>query len=252
MPETFDSEIGDAHERKKPDSSFSTEFRGASDSLIERERPSPALDVGRGSGWIVWLILALALLGGGGYALWYWSEPIGAWIAGWKRDEAAPPAPEQPAEVVPEPAKPEPTEPEPVFEIDDSPTKPPTPVVVGGDELPVEQLDDPNKPAKIRSGATAARGGKVSLPDVNAKLSAVDTALEGCWESAIADPATKRPVSLTLRFTIKASGGASAIEVDGGAPESVQSCVRSALPSDGWPKPSDGVEANISRTWSLE
>ena len=83
------------HERK-PDSSFSTEFRGASDSLIERDqRPDPIGGGGRGGRVLLVIVLLAGVLGGGGYALWYWSEPIGECIASWKID-APPAAPVEP------------------------------------------------------------------------------------------------------------------------------------------------------------
>ncbi|MFO7566076.1 MAG: hypothetical protein R6X02_25755 [Enhygromyxa sp.] len=256
MPETFSSEIGDVHERPQAATSFSTEFRGASDSLIDRERQPRLIGRSRGAKVLVIMVLVAGLLGGGGFALWYWAEPVGEWLASLNPSDAPAPAPEpaptQPA-AAPEPA---PKEPEPTPPLDDppagdgasvAPTPMPTPI---GGELPVEELDNPIKPAKVKSGATSARG-RVSIPSVNAKLTAVDTAIEGCWEGAIADPQTKRPATLTLRFTIGQDGGASGISVTGSAPSSLTSCVRGALPGSGWPKPSD-AEATITRSWTLE
>lgn len=260
MPETFSSEIG--HVQRDAGSSFANEFRGASDSLIERDRPPRPLEASRRARRIVLSIVLLAgVLGGGGYALWYWSEPIGEWIASWNRSEkpAAEPTPtdaDEPAQAESEPVV-EP-EPEPVVEPE-PPTEPanpqPTieaPPIPPGEGLPVEPLDVPaSKPASVKAGATSVRG-KVASSTVTAKLATVDAALEGCWASAAAKPETKRPANVRLRFSIKWNGRAFGVAVDGDAPKQLRECVREALPSSGWPQPRDGGEASVSRSWTLE
>ena len=271
MPETFSSEIGHV-QREDEGSSFTNEFRGASDSLIERDRPPRPLDVGRRTRRVLWTVVLLAgVLGGGGWALWYWSEPIGEWIASWNPGEE-PASTTAPVEAV-EPAQPEPEqpsepEPPPVFGIKGAPegssSEPPNPPPIDttqpqpqpsepGEGLPVESLDGPppSKAASVSIGATSVRG-KVASATVSSRLAPVDAALEACWTSAAAKPETKRPASVNLRFGIKWNGRTFAIAVDGDALESVRECVRKALPSSGWPQPRDGGEASVTRSWSLE
>jgi hypothetical protein len=258
VPETFDSNIGDEHERERlPDRSFSNEFLGASDSLIERDRPARQVDVARRSrrGMYVLMLLA-ALLGGGGWAFWYWSQPIGEWIASWGAREQPKPAPveePEPAPAQPEPAPPEPAppEPEPVPEPTAPETPPPRidPPVSG--ELPVEPLDIPTAAASVAIGATSVRG-QVSSATVGSRLAAVDTALGECWTTEAAKPETKRPTTVTLRFGIKWNGKTFGVTVEGDVPKAISSCVRTALPTAGWPQPRDGGEATVSRSWTLE
>lgn len=264
VPETFSDEIHGVHERNGPESSFTNEFRGASDSLIERDRPPRALDIGRRARRVFATVVLLgAVLGGGGWALWYWSEPIGEWIASWNRSEAPASTPEQIEQVEPAPPEPAPSEPPPVFGVKGAPegtidTPPPidTPDTSGttepGEGLPVEPLDAPgSKAASVTIGASSVRG-KVASTSVNSRLATVDAALEGCWASAAAKPETKRPATVNLRFGIKWNGRTFAIAIDGDAPKSVVDCIRKALPSSGWPQPRDGGEATVSRSWSLE
>lgn len=277
MPETFSSEIG--HVQPNSDrSSFNDEFRGASDSLIERDRPPHPIHVGRRGRRLLFVIVVLAVLGSGGWAVWYWSEPIGEWIASWNRSEAPvsasdPVEPEEPAQPEPVPSEPEPepvfgvkgapegSEPAPPIEppidnptIDNPAIDPPQPIEPG-EGLPVEPLDTPptstSKAASVAVAATNVRG-KVASASVSSKLAVVDKALEGCWTSAAAKPETKRPASVKLRFGIKWNGRAFGIAVEGDAPEAVRKCVREAVPSSGWPQPRDGGEAQVSRDWSLE
>lgn len=273
VPETFSSEIG--HVQREDDrASFTNEFRGASDSLIERDRPPRPLDVSRRPRRVLLATVLLAgLLGGGGWALWYWSEPIGEWIASWNPSQApaSTPEPVEPVESAqPEPEQP--SEPEPPREfgvkgapegssseapstpspIDTPQPQPSEPGSEPGEGLPVEPLDtSPSKAASVAIGATSVRG-KVASSTVSSRLAPVDAALETCWASAAAKPETKRPASLNLRFGIKWNGRAFGIAVDGDAPESVRECVREALPSSGWPQPRDGGEATVTRSWSLE
>jgi hypothetical protein len=257
VPETFDSKISHEHERERlPERSFSNAFLGASDSLIERDQPPRQIDVARRSrrGMYV-LMLIVALLVGGGWAFWYWAEPIGEWIASLgPGHEPAPPSEQQPEpapveEPEPAPVQPEvaPPEPEPI-----QPETPPPPIAppVAG-ELPVEPLDTPNAPAKSVVGTTTVRG-QVSSATVGSRLAAVDTALGECWTTAAAEPETKRPATVTLHFVIKWSGKASGIKVDGDVPDTVSSCVRKAVPTGGWPQPRDGGEATVTRSWRLE
>jgi hypothetical protein len=274
VPETFSSEIGHV----QPDSdraSFNDEFRGASDSLIDRDRPPHPIDIGRRTRRVVFVVMLLAaVFGGGGWALWYWSEPIGEWIASWNRGEAPAPAAAPSEQVEPAQPEPEPSELEPprVFGVKGAPegsettlVEPPIDPSVEppidpaspsepGEGLPVESLDAPppaGKPASVVLGDTSVRG-KVASGTVSSRLAAVDAALEACWASAVAKPETKRPATVKLRFGIKWNGRAYAIAVDGDAPASVTKCVREAVPTSGWPQPRDGGEAQVSRSWSLE
>ncbi len=265
MPETFSSEIGDLHERRGDRPSFTNEFEGASDSLIERERPPRPIDVGRrGRRLMFWLIFSLALVGGGGWALWYWSESIGEWIASWNASDEPEPTVQpqtEPTPVEQPPAEPKPTK---VFGVkgapeDSEPTTPVTPPTIptDGESLPVVPLDSPPanqptvKPASVVTASTSVRG-KVSSAKIGSKLAVVDTALKGCWTTAAAKPETKRPASLSSSFSIKWNGRLLSSSVTGDAPESVKACVREALPSSGWPQPRDGGEGQVTRTWTLE
>lgn len=271
MPETFSSEIGDVHARRGDQPSFTNEFRGASESLIERERPPGLIDVGRrGRRVALVLVLLVLVLGGGGWALWYWSEPIGEWILSWGADEPAEPA----VAVEPEPADVAPDEgaasdqPERVFGVqgagDGGPAAPPSDAPPS-DAAPSDAAVEPPPPepapvvppapavtpATIEITATTVQG-RVASSTVSARLAPVETALEGCWEQAAAKPGAKRPVDLRLRFSIKWNGRAFGIAVTGGAPEAVRTCVRRAVPTSGWPHPSDGGDAVVTRTWTLE
>ncbi len=205
-------------------------------------------------------ILILALLGGGGFSLWYWSAPIGEWIASWNPDEApaqadaeaeAPDAPE------PEPA-PEPAQPPKVFGVkgaegsEPEPAQPSTsPPTSAGEPAPVEPQPVEQPPARVSVAATSVRG-QVSRARVEAQLAAVDEALERCWAAAAAKPGIRRPAALTLSFAIKWNGRLISSSVSGDAPAAVEACAREALPSSGWPLPRDGGEGRVSREWALE
>ena len=277
VKESFSSELGELPDR--PGDSFSNEFRGASMSTIERERPPRALDIGRGGRRLMLgLILGLAALGGGGWALWYWSEPIGEWIASWNPSES--PAgeagsavadgaePAEPVEPVPPSVEPDPTPvaPEPGTLVEPVPPAPlPQPIpggelpvepldrVDGEDPLPVEPLDRPptgpdGRVEAVSVTATTVRG-RVSESTVTARLAPVDEALAACWAKAAA--AHGRPANLSLRFTIKWNGRAQGVLVGGDAPDAVERCVEEAVPTSGWPQPRDGGEASVSRQWKL-
>jgi hypothetical protein len=254
VPETFSSEIADVDERRG-EPSFTSEFRGASDSLIERDRPPRALDIGRrGRRMMLVLILSVAALGGGGWALWYWSEPIGEWIASFGSDaEQQPAAADEPPPAEPAVVEPPPAEPEKVFGVKGAPegserpsTQPPAVTAPPG-ELPSE----PSKPASVTVASTSIRG-KVSSASVGSRLAGVETALQGCWTSAAAKPETKRPATLTVRLGIKWNGRLLSTTIEGDAPDSVEGCVREALPGSGWPQPRDGGDATVERSWTLE
>jgi hypothetical protein len=220
--ESFSSEIGDVHERRGDRPSFTNEFLGASESLIEEHRPPRILDAGRrGRRLMLGIILGCAALTGGGWALWYWSAPIGEWIAGLGRqgDDASAEAPAE-AEAPPEAPTPAP--------------QPATPPELG---------------SKIQTTATQVRG-KVSDASVANRLAPVDAALPGCWAAAVKAGATQS-VNLELSFQIRWSGRANAVAVTGGS-EALNKCVRAAVPGGGWPKPSDGGDAKVIRRWTLD
>lgn len=261
MPRTFGSDIGHVQERGS-DQSFSDEFRGASDSLIERDRPPRPLDIGRrGRRMMFWLIFAIVVVAGGGTALWYWSEPIGEWIASWNAADEPQPATDtqepEPAPVQDPPTEPDPTKVFGVKGVEGSETSMPVvdPPVdpTGGEGVPVEPLDTEPlpKPASVSVASTTIRG-KVSSASVGSRLAVVDKALEGCWTSAAARPETKRPATLTLSFGIKWNGRSLSSSIEGDAPAAVQACVREALPGSGWPQPRDGGDASVVRRWTLE
>lgn len=194
------------------------------------------------------IVLLTGLLGGGGYALWYWSEPIGEWIASWTADWAAEDEPaDEPAVVEPEPETP--TEPAREFGVqgvqDDSETPSTKTPPVQPEPAPVPTI------ASIETASTAVSG-KVSSSTVKARLAPVDAALKGCWQTAASKPETKRSVELRLRFSIKWNGRSFGVSVTGEAPESVRTCVRDALPRTGWPQPRDGGDANVTRVWTLK
>jgi hypothetical protein len=270
--ESFSSEIGDPPGSRGD--SFSNEFRGASASLIERDRPPRNLDIGRRARrTIFWLLVVVGVLGGGGWALWYWSEEVGAWIASWNADDVADDGPEAEAEAeaegqadVVDPAA-EPTSETPATSGPAAPGPAPLPGPIPG-ELPVEPLDTLDTPGSLAGGLpvepldTSSSGGRVSVvattvrgrvtqSRVSARLTAVDEALAGCWTTTVA-AAHGRPASLTLRFAIKWNGRLVSVRLTGDAPDAVQRCVREALPSGGWPQPTDGGDAQVTREWRLQ
>lgn len=261
-PETFSSELGDAHEHGEPKrDSFSNEFRGASASLIERDRP-PSINGGRGRvALALAVVLLFALLGGSGWALWYWREPIGQWIAGLGQQtepvaESEPEAPALPAAAAPDlPAEPAV---EKTFGIRGAPNgseplatpEPPQPATTPQD--PTAQPAQPDPPVQpppsggsIQIVSTNVRG-KVAGATVNARLAKLDDALAGCWTKA----GGTGPIELVLSFGIKWNGRVQSISVRGGS-EALHTCVRAALPTSGWPQPRDGGEATVTRTWKL-
>lgn len=260
MPETFSSEIGEPHglDPRERDS-FNTEFRGASDSLIRNDRPKPIGGRGRTGIFLIVLVFAAPLLGFAAFALWYWSEPIGSWIAG--LGSPGEPAVETESEGEPEevaakldlPAEPpvekvfgikgapdgsepapEPQQPDPPQQPDQQPQPPPD---------PPPQPDSPG--AKIETISTNVRG-KVSSSSIHSRLSKVDEALAKCWAGAGA----AGPVELVLSFGIKWNGKLQGISLRGGS-ETLHGCVRQALPTSGWQQPSDGGDASVTRTWKL-
>jgi hypothetical protein len=260
-PETFSSELGDVHEHGKPKrDSFSDEFRGASASLIEKDRP-PAIDRSGRVGIAVLLVLLIMAITFCGFMLWYFAEPIGHWFAGLGRQSEAvaeiePEAPEPAVAVTPdlpaEPAvekvfgirgapdgsgplpTPEPSLPEPP--LSEPPVQPPPPVP------PVQPSPSGSN---IQIMTTDVRG-KVSSSAIETRLAKLDEALAGCWAKA----GGTGPVELVLSFGIKWNGSAQGISLRGGS-EALHACVRAALPTSGWPQPRDGGEAKVTRTWKL-
>lgn len=196
--------------------------------------------------------------------MWYWSAPLGAWIGGIGRDtdDAATTEDAEPVEVAPTPEVeplPTPDQPEKVFGIrggpDDHVPTPELPAELPPElppELPVEpQTPDAPPPAtstKIQTTATQVRG-KVSSGAVASRLAVVDAALPSCWADAVKAGATG-PVVLELSLTIKWSGSANSIGVTGGS-DPLNKCVRAAVKGSGWPKPSDGGDASVTRSWTL-
>jgi hypothetical protein len=250
-PETFSSELHDVHERRPGDrDSFNDEFRGASDSLIASDRPELVGGRGRGAVIAMAVTLMLPVLIGGGLALWYWSVPIGHWLAGTEpQDEStAEPEPEaaEPVAVTPTPDAPPQPAVEKVFGIRGTPDgSEPSPTTA-----PV-QADPPLQPdasaGTIAAVSTTVRG-NVGSTAVNAELDELDAALLACHAKAGASGS----VELVLSFGITRDGNLQAISLGGGS-EALHACVREALPTSGWPQPLDGGdgEASVSRTWKL-
>jgi hypothetical protein len=250
-PETFSSELRDVHERRGVDrDSFNDEFRGASDSLIAKERPP--LVGGRGRGAVVALVvtLMLPLLLGGGIALWVWKVEIGNWLAGngpQVEPAVAPePSPEANEQAVTTPTPDPPPEPavERVFGIRGAPdpSEPdPTPEPA--------QPDPPAQPTpssnEVEAVSTTVRG-NVASTAVNANLDKVDAALVDCWAKA----GVSGPVELELSFGITHDGDLQAVSLRGGS-EALQACVRLALPTSSWPQPRNAGETSVTRTWKL-
>lgn len=190
--------------------------------------------------------LMLPVVIGGGLALWYWSVPIGHWLAGTDpqaqptaESEAEPelvePAPSTTPAVAPEPAV------EKVFGIRGAPdgSEP------GGLEPAPVQPDQPG--SSIEAVSTTVRG-NVGSTAVNAELDKLDAALLACKAKA----GGSEPVELALSFGITRDGHLQAITLGGGS-EALHACVREAMPTSGWPQPLDGGggEATVSRTWKL-
>jgi hypothetical protein len=256
VPETFSDEIGDVHEQRGgPRHTFSNEFRGASDSLIERERPLRPLEASRrGRRLVRWVIVIAAALGGAGWALWSWSEPLGEWLLSWGAEDevatASTPEPEPASPPQPAP-QPEPQQPAALDETPSETTGEPTDEP-GSPEPEPEPAPTPT-PAKTTVTVRSTRvRGAVSSSRVSTRLAAVDRALQGCWTSAVAKPETKRPAEVTLNFSIRWNGRAQGISVSGDAPEDLRRCARDALPITGWPMSSDGGNVTVNRTWTLE
>lgn len=266
-PNTFSSEIGDVHERGSRRDSFSSEFLGASDSMIESDRRPPAIDSGPGIGRIlVPIVLVAIVLGVGAGLVWHFSDEIGGWISSLgdepaddtagateTGDEPEPPVPDVAAE--PDPAadkvfgirgapgeggdepSPSPT-PEPA--VDPTPTPTPT---------PAPTPTPPTGEASIAVKDTKVRG-KVSAGRVESRLQRATTDLTKCWKDAVAKGTAKGPSELGVSFRIKWSGKRGGLTFTGGTP-GLQTCVRDAIPVGGWPQPRDGGEASVSRTWTL-
>jgi hypothetical protein len=251
-PETFSSELGELAERARAHDSFNDEFQGASDSLIRNDRPELVGGRGRTGILLVVLVFLVPILGFAGFALWYWSEPIGSWIAGiGRRADTQVEAPEEVVEedevaVVPDlpPAS------DRVFGIKGSPD--------GSEPVPETQPAQPDTPAQpdpqpqpnpppkaIETVSTDVRG-KVGRTSIESRLAKVDAALPACWASESA----AGPVELVLTFTIRWNGRVQASTLKGGS-ENLRTCVRKALPTSGWPQPSDGGEATVTRTWNI-
>lgn len=262
-PETFSSEFRGLQERRPADrDSFNEEFRGASDSLIAKDRPELVGGRGRGAVVLMAVTLMLPVLIGGGLALWYWAVPIGHWLAGDapraepaveaepEADEVAPPTPEPApapevekvfgirgvpdgeADPTPEPAQP------------DAPVQPPDPPVQPNP--PVQPPVQPNPSnSKLEAVSTNVRG-NVGSTAVNASLDQLDAALLDCWAKAGAGGS----IELELSFGITRDGTLHAIALGGGS-EALHACVRATLPMSGWPAPQAGGEASVSRTWKL-
>lgn len=234
------------HERRAGDrDSFNDEFHGASDSLIAKDRPELVGGRGRGAVFAMVATLMLPVVIGGGLAIWYWSVPIGNWLAGTEpqtqpaaEGEAEPelvePAPSTTPEVPPEPAV------EKVFGIRGVPD---------GSEPGLEPApDQPDQPASdIEAISTTVRG-NVGSTAVSAELDKLDAALMACKAKA----GGSEPVELELSFGITRDGHLQAIAFNGGS-EALRACVREAMPTSGWPQPLDGGggEATVSRTWKL-
>lgn len=254
--DSFSDEFRGAPEAQKHDS-FSNEFRGVSEPAFRDERPSGVYRRRGGGklGWILAIIaVALVLFGGGAWAVWYWSEPIGAWLASLGETEAlAPPEASTEAEPAVEPAPEVPAEPpvEKVFGIKGAPEGADAePLPTGAEGLPVEPLAGPQPTtpptaARTIETLTTQVRGKVSSGGVGSRLAGVDAALRECWARSAAGS-----VELELRFGIKWNGKAHSISVTGGD-EALQRCVKQALPSGGWPHPSDGGDASVTRRWKL-
>jgi hypothetical protein len=264
--ETFSSELRDVHERRPGDrDSFNDEFRGASDSLIEKDRPSMVGGRGRGAVVAMAVVLLLPLLIGGGIALWYWRVPIGSWLAGTEpaaEIEPEPAAKEQPVIAAPTPDLP-PAEPavEKVFGIrgvpDENaplptpePVQPEPPVQPDPPAQPNPQPIPPVQPTAVGSKIEAVStnvSGSVESTAVSIALDKLDQPLAACWEQAKA--AATEPIELELSITITRDGTMQTYSVGGGN-EGLNACVRAAVPSTGWPRPRAGV-ASVTRTWKL-
>lgn len=219
MPETFSSDLGDPGRHRGPQDTFNSEFQGASDSLIRKDRPELIGGRGRLGILLVVSIFAAPVLGFCGFALWYWRVPIGNWLVGGEaRVEPVVEAEEEPAAVPPD----LPSGPPPVFGIRGAP-----------DDSTIEVVE------------TTVRGA-VSISSVDVGLTNLEQPLADCWAKAGAAGS----VELVVSFGIEANGNIRDVSVVGGT-DSLHGCVRSALPSSGWPPPRNGGAASVSRTWKL-
>ncbi|KIG19143.1 hypothetical protein DB30_04608 [Enhygromyxa salina] len=100
----------------------------------------------------------------------------------------------------------------------------------------------------IQATATEVRG-KVSRNAVATRLGLVDAVLPSCWTEAVTAGA-KAPMEVELSLVIRWSGSANSIKLKG-ASAPLDKCIRAAVPTSGWPKPSDGGDANVTRSWTF-
>jgi hypothetical protein len=255
--ETFSSEFRDVHERRPGDrDSFNDEFRGASDSLIEKDRPSMVGGRGRGAVVAMAVVLLLPLLIGGGIALWVWRVPIGSWLAGSEPETETEPVAKDPVVAAPIPDLP-PAEPavEKVFGIRGAPDENAAlPIPEPVQPEPPVQPDPPAQPnspvqptppgSKIEAVSTNVSG-TVASTAVSLALDKLDPPLAACWANAGAP----EPIELELSLTIARDGSMQTYSLGGGN-EGLNACVLAALPSKGWPRPREGV-ATVTRKWKL-
>jgi len=263
-PNTFSSEIGDVHERRAKRDSFSNEFRGASDSLLEDTRPPRPLEVGRRGRRIMAAIILVALVvGAGGSLFWYYSEDIGLWIAGLSAGSEDGGETGAEAEDEAEAEPPEESEPDKQFGIRGVPgegegeagasTGEPAPAADTGADAEAKPPPEATPPASggeatVEIASTQVRG-KVWSKAVERKLEDADAALASCWKAEVAK-GKAGPLELTVEFRIKWSGRRSGLQFTGGTP-ALDSCVSDAIGYGGWPEPRDGGEARVTRTWTL-
>ncbi|MCA9686577.1 MAG: hypothetical protein KC457_30710, partial [Myxococcales bacterium] len=227
MPrDTFDSEIGDVHERGGRRRTFDDEFRGLPGAELEDRRPPSVIGGRSGRGLLVVgiVLVVVALLAGIGWAVVTWGPEVGDRVRERlaAREQAAAEAQKQVGEGASEPVTTEePSEPA----TTGAPSEPSTP-----DDPPTSVEPPPIQPesapvAKVEQAALDLHG-RVSKDAVASKLKPVDSALDACWKQAVAS-GSRGPLTLELRFSIKWNRRLSGLAVSGeGVPTAVSDCVR--------------------------
>ncbi len=251
MQETFSAEIGDVHERggARPPS-FNDEFRGLSDTEIERLGANRGHRAGSGIGkTIAAVVVGMLVIAGTAVGGYFAFSELGPRMFGADVGDETNELPAAQEEPIAEPAQTPasggaPSEAPPLADPSEPPTE--APPVVKPSEPPPAVVPA----ASVVADSTQVRG-RVSTAAVDAHLKAVDQALDECWARAV-EKGARGPAKVSLRFTIRWNRKATHVDASGDSlPAGIESCIEDALPRSGWPEPRDYGDASVTRSWSL-